>query len=262
MDFVLIDASNGATTASGERLTPEALAKAARILEVYANRDVAEHWGGAHRVRAGTATDIAPGEVATVTHDAIPQAPGAIAYHDVTGAAVPTIDDAITLSDTLFGAGNSWLVALAHEIAETIADPPCNVWRDDGAGREYAQEACDAVEAQSYELKTEAGDSGYVSNFLTPDFFTPSAPGPYDYLSSVGPNPEAPPAPFQTPAGGNYQIERTSASDEHTVQARYTSLSPTLTVSVNLPFARSRALRRLPKRQGPSSRSYKRGLRV
>jgi hypothetical protein len=263
VDFVLIDASNGATTANGEKLLPEALTKAAAILEVYANRDVAAHWGGAHRVRAGTADAIQPGEVATVTHDVIPEAPSAIAYHDVNGVGVPTINDAITLSDSLFGVGNSWLVAMAHEIAETIADAACNIWRDDGQGTEYAQEACDAVEAQSYEVTTTAGDSGYVSNFLTPAFFTPGSLGPYDHMSTVGANDNAPPAPFVTPPGGNYQIERSSGTGEHQVQARYTpALGATLTVSLTVPFASSRAHTRLPKREHPSSRSYRRGLRV
>jgi hypothetical protein len=260
VDFILIDQSGGAATTSGETLSIDALTKAAAILEIFANRDVAEHWGGAHTVRPGTADAIPTGAVATVTYDQLPQAPGAIAFHDVNGQGVPVIADGITLSDSLFGAGNSWLVAMAHEIAETIADPACNAWRDDGQGSEYAQEACDAVESQSYQVDAGGGNAGYVSNFVLPAFFNPSEVAPYDYLTSIGQNANGPSGPFQTPAGGNYQILRTSGTNEHQVQARYTG--PDVTVSLSVPFASSRAHTRLPKRANPSSRSYRRGLRV
>ena len=235
MDFVLVDSSGGATTTIGAAMDPATLAAIAAACEVQLNRDLAAHWGGAYRVRASSSgTDVQPGEFVFALLATLPDAPGAIAYHDVNGQGVPVLYDAVTLSDTLVGQGNSVSVAISHELCETAVDEACNAWRDAG-GSEYAQEACDAVEAQSYGAPA-------MSNFILQAFFTPNHAGPFDFLSTLGPNPNAPAGPFLTAPGG-YQIVRGPGTNEHQVTARLAhngSIPVTIGVSATIPFGMRR----------------------
>jgi hypothetical protein len=253
MDFVLLDETGGAPTASGVPMDAGTLAKIAAAAQVYLNRDVAAHYGGSYRVRAGeNAADIQSGESVFVLLADLPNAPGAIADHDVNGVGVPVLYDAVTLSDTLTGPGNSVSVAITHELAETAGDEGCDIWADNGAV-EFAHELCDAVEAQSYAID----DTGvYVSNFVIRAFWIPNHAGPFDFLSTLGSNDQAPRAPLTTAPGG-YQITRTSGTNEQAVQGKRESLPVTVSVSATIPFGR-----RLPKKQHWSSRTYRRGARV
>lgn len=240
MDFVLINEAAGATTTTGAAMSPSILAAIAAATQVQLNRDVAAHWGGAYRVRAASSgADIMPGEIVFALLAALPNAPNAIAYHDVDGVGVPVIFDGVTLSDTLTGAGNSVSVAISHELCETAGDAGCNVWAD-ANGTEYAREVCDAVEAQNYVID----DTGVsVSNFVIPAFFVPNHVGPFDFMSTVGPNPNAPTAPFNTAAGG-YQITRDSGKNEGQATACHNASIPiSFTVSATIPFGMRRAWR-------------------
>jgi len=208
MDFVLIDETNGATTADGARLTADVLGAIALACEVQLNRDFAGEYGGSFRVRVGAADTILSGECVFAILPKLPNAPGAIAYHDVNGQGVPVLYDGITLSDTLIGAGNSLSVAISHELLETAGDEACNQWVDDGRGNEYAREMCDAVESSSYLV-----EGVEVSNFVLRAFFIPSHEGPFDVGKVLR-------SPFDTAIGG-YQIARTSGAGEHQVSATY-----------------------------------------
>lgn len=253
MDFALIDESQGAATANGETISPAALTRAAAILTFYLNRDVARWWGGLHRVRMATGSDLVAGEIACVSRPILPDAPDAIAYHTINGVGVPSAVDAVPLSDSLFGPGNSWLVAWSHEMAETVGDAPCNAWRDDGQGTEHSQELCDPVEEQSYRVTTAAGFEGYVSNFVLPAYFTPGAPGPYDFLTTLGMSASSPQAPFGTTTGG-YQIVRTASTDEHQLTALLASRGARL---LGFPLKA-----RIAKKSHWSSRTFRRGVRL
>jgi hypothetical protein len=245
MRFVLADLTNGATTADGGALTPAILAQIAAAATIYLNRDVSSAWGGNYTVRAGAgAGDLQAGEIPFAILSTLPDAPGAIAYHSDDSAGNAQLFDGITLSDSLIGAGNSLSVAITHELAETAGDAACNAWRDDGQGNEFAQELCDAVEEQSYEI-----DGVAVSNFLLPSFFTPGAVGPYDFLSTNGGGNVGPAGPMATTPGG-YQIVRSAGQGEHQVQA----------ITVGGPG--KRFLRRAAKRAHASSRQSRRGLRT
>lgn len=206
-------------------MDPATLAKIAAACQIQMNRDFAAHWGGAYRVRAGASSlDVQPGEVVFALLSSLPSVPGAIAYHDVNGNGVPVAYDAISLSFSLIGAGNSVSVAISHEILELSADPPCNRWADAGDNTERAIEVGDPVEAQSYAID----DTGVsVSNFVTPSWFDPGSTGPFDFMSSVGLNVNAPSGPFMAAPGG-YQIERTSGTGEHQVTARRASMATSL----------------------------------
>lgn len=259
MRFVLLNEAGGATPSSGETMTPEILAQIAAACEVQLNAHLSPEWGGNFEVRAGTgAGDIQPGEIVFVLLSALPGAPGAIAYHDSDGNGVPVLFDAITLSDSLYGQGNSVSVAISHELCETAGDEGCNDWCDDGAGNSFAKELSDGVENFSYAI-----GAVYVSNFLLKSFFVPGRKGPYDYMSSAGLGGVGPAAPFVTAVGG-YQIERTMGTGEHQVFARFASpvIMPTAEISVGTPFAATRAERRTPKRQLSWSRQSRRGMRA
>lgn len=216
MDFVLIDESNGATTTNGESMTPSALQSIAAACEVQLNRDAGAHYGGAFRVRPGSAPDdVQSNEWPFVLFGVIPNAPaGAIAFHTSSTKGWPLLFDGITLSDSLIGAGNSVAVAVSHELLETRGDEGCNVYADDGT-TEYAYELCDAVEGMTYELDS----SGiWVSNFVTRAFWVSHRSGPFDFMSTTAGSRvlNAPAAPFQTSPVG-YQVVRDSGANPRQV---------------------------------------------
>ena len=74
----------------------------------------------------------------------------------------------------------------------------------DSDGTAKAQEACDPVEEQAYEIVLPNGDSGSVSNFVTVNYFIPNSPAPYDFMSKSGRTGAVlSPGPMQVaPAGG------------------------------------------------------------
>lgn len=286
LSAVLIDESNGASTSSGEKLTPALLAFAAQILVIYCNRFIAPFWGGTHLVRAGSSpTDILSGEVPSYTTPTLTDAPGAIAYHTVDGYGIPAMYDGLTLSDTLFGP-SGWLVAQTHEFAETIGDPGTNSLRADNRGRLYAQELCDPVEVQSFSITIDADGlyqvqsgkapglaadgsfTAFVSNAVTDAFFTPNHAGPYDVMTamSLHRGTSGPTGPFTLvpSGGGDYQIVETDPQSETQITAAHPHAplaamglgsKPGLGVFGNLN-------RRVAKKAHPSSRAYRRGLRL
>ena len=185
------------------QVTPEWLAAVAAACQIQLCRDVAPNWGGDYAVRAGSGPlDVAPGETVFSLVDSLPQAPGAIAFHDVNGQAVPFATLALTTCNTV----NDISSAISHELCETAGDVDCNAWRDDGAGHEWAQELCDACQETSYLI-----NSIVVSNFVLPAFFEPGAAGPYSILGAQGQPDVA--KPFVTQSGG-YQIQRQSGGGE------------------------------------------------
>ncbi|MBO0813638.1 MAG: hypothetical protein J2P30_00565 [Actinobacteria bacterium] len=125
----------------------------------------------------------APAHVITLVDTIQDQPQGVLGYHteDPGGiqwgivAAKPELDAG---GKVLTG---DWSVSsvLSHEVLELLIDPACNLWAADGHGRAYSYEACDPVEAPTYEV---AGVS--VSNFVLPAWFDPEQPSgaKYDHL--------------------------------------------------------------------------------
>lgn len=238
MRFTLLDESTDAGNAQpyGGVISPAQLATIAAALDLQLNRDVATRWGGSYAVRAGAnKTDVLPGEIACAIVDSLPAAPGAVAYHDVDGNEVPVVFLARTECNSLTSGADSVSSALSHELCETAGDPFVNAWRDDGAGAEWAQELCDAVQEAGYQV-----NGVTVSDFVLPAFFAPVAAAPYDYLGTVGQG--AVTAPLQTMPGG-YQLRRTAGTGEAQVDGAV-------------------GAHRLAKKRHPSSRTYRRGARV
>lgn len=246
LHFALIDASGGATTSDGSKLTPAILAQLAAFLTIFANLHVSAEYGGSHFIRPASGPgDLQVGEIPFTILATLDNAPGAIAYHDRNSQGAPDCFDAITLSDTIMGPGNSLLVALSHEVAETIADEGTNLVATGDDGKGYAREACDPVEQQSYEITLSDGTVGHVSNFVLRSYFVPGHPGPYDFMTSRGMfGAQAPPGPLQVApgGGGNYQIV-------------YSTIGGAGQVTGSI------AARRAAKKHHPSSRTSRRGVR-
>jgi hypothetical protein len=198
VDFGFVMEGSPAVPLSAQ-VTPEWLALCAQAIMVQLNRDVARYWGGTYRVRATTSDGLLPGEIAVVLRDVLPNAPDAIAYHDVEGADLPVAYLSLAACSSLADVSTG----ISHELCETAGDASCNAWRDDGNGHEYAQEICDAVQSQGYPC-----EGIQVSDFVLPSFFGPLAQGPYSYIQATGG--AGPSAPFATIAGG-YQIQRVGA---------------------------------------------------
>jgi hypothetical protein len=216
--WVLLDQTAGATTTSGEAMTPAAMGYIREACLAQLNGELREEYGGGEStIRIGSSpTDVQTGEKVFSIEPTLP-VPGASAFHTDTGEGVEAAYCAITTCDTLLGAGQSVIVDFSHELGEDKADPGCNEVCDDTVGTFHAKEICDPVELQTYPYTCQDGTVVYLSNFVLRSFFIPGACGPYDYMCSKGiPGAVPPPGPMQTAPGngGNYQIECPSTTSE------------------------------------------------
>ncbi len=87
---------------------------------------------------------------------------------------------------------------VSHEVCEMVVNPNVSGWSDSGKGWLVATEVCDPVQSSFYEI-----DGVTVSNFVTPDFFSPVvAEGDrFDHMGVLT-------APFEIAKGGyvlNYE---------------------------------------------------------
>lgn len=236
MKFSLVNESTLTAPQFGGPLDAATLSKMAAALEIQLNRDVALYWGGTHTVDVISSIDqLQPEVVVCAILDSLPGNSGAIAYHDVQGNELPYVLLGRAMCNSLLSGPGSVSAVLSHELCETVGDPYINVWRDDGKGRMWAQELCDAVQGWGYEI-----DGVSVSDFVLPAFFAPGAEGPYNFVASI---PQLGPiclGPLQTAPGG-YQLVRS-------VGGATTSVWGDVGI-------------RAEKSKHPSSRTYKRGAR-
>ncbi len=118
---------------------------------------------------------------------------GALGYHDLTKTGMPL---GKVFAKTTQHYGGKWTVTFSHELLEILADPNINLCAfDEEAGRLYAYEVCDAVEADDlgYDI-----DGVTVSDFVLPGWFEPLHVGKHEkfaFKSKVS-------APFHLLAGG------------------------------------------------------------
>ncbi len=97
-------------------------------------------------------------------HSTIPEAPGALAYHDVDENGKPY--GRIGVKTTL-DAGETVSSAASHEAVELFCDTFCQDWMFSNRLRALvAKEACDPCQSQSYEI-----DGVEVSDFVLPTYF-------------------------------------------------------------------------------------------
>lgn len=200
------------------QVTPAYLARVAAACAAQLANDVRPIWGGPpFGTRVGASPqDVQVGEMVFSIVDSLPDAPGAIAYHDVAGGDVPVAFLALSTCNSLTDVST----AISHELCETMGDAACDLWADDGAGHEWARELCDAVESNSYAVDLEDGQPPImVSDWLLPAFFAPGGVAPFSFMATMpSPTGNAPAGPFQVAAGG-YQIQRQSGGGETQVTA-------------------------------------------
>lgn len=200
----------------------------------------------AFRVASGP-TDRQPNEIAINFRDTIPEAPGALAYHQVVNG-VPDIEIGVDLFDTLTdGSGTNEAVSAgtSHELLELLGDIGANLWSElqDGSGKMVAREECDKVQNTGYQ----ASNGVWVSNFLLPAYWIPGAPGPYDQLGVMS---------DRSDVSHGYEIQADGPQNETQVGGvkgetrRRTSHVGSLTE------------RQLARKRHPYSRSHRRGLRL
>jgi hypothetical protein len=253
MRFVLVNESKSTAAGQGGVLMPATLQDIAVAVSWQLNGDVAAEWGGTgtYSVRVGQpdGSDVQPTEVAIWIKDALPDAPGAAGYHDRLGNGAAVVYIGRDGSDSLTQGGNALSVTISHECCEAAGDPPANFWADRGDGNEEALELCDRVEDTSY-----AAPNGVtVSNFLLRAAFDPGASAPYDKLGVLKDR------TGMTPGG--YVILRTASSDEHQQTPSGKSAagaSAKHRVSIQGTIRTSK----LNKKKNPSSRTYRRGVRL
>lgn len=124
----------------------------------------------------------------------VPTIDGALGYHDETADGMPLL---YVFPELCAQDGTTWSSCASHEILEALADPYLRRLVQLNDGRIAALEACDQVEALSYEI-----DGVQVSNFNTPANFEPPknlAGVTFDYLGKQT-------APFQVLDGGYAQV--------------------------------------------------------
>ena len=230
MRFSIISAGTSASPLTAQA-TADWLSRVAGAGTVYLDRDVASLWGGSYNVRVASGpTDVTADEIGFLLVDSLPD-PGAIAEHTTLGNAMPVCYLSLTMCHSLDDVSEG----IAHELAETAADFPCNRWNDAGDGWLYAHEICDPDEARGYRI-----EDVLVSSFVTPSFFAPGANGPYSYLGSIGQADLS--APFITgPAA--YQVRRPTAGGDVQV---FGDMAP----------------HKIAKRRHWTSRTHRRGARL
>jgi len=104
---------------------------------------------------------------------------GALAYHDVDGKNVPA---AKVFAKTEQQYGASWTVSLTHELWEALADPVCLAAAQISQTELVAYEVCDPCEDDTLAF-TVLGIK--ISDFVTRNWFTPGAPGPWDHTQHL-----------------------------------------------------------------------------
>jgi hypothetical protein len=125
---------------------------------------------------------------------------GALGYHsednDVVDAFIfvkPVLDNGgVILRDPKNNQNVSVASVLSHEICEMFGDTFANGWSDGPTlkqGSAYAQELCDPVENDAYDITLNDGVTLVsVSNFVLPQWFNPQATAkdaPFDYLGKL-----------------------------------------------------------------------------
>ena len=196
----------------------------AAVCNLQLSRDVAPAWGRTSVPVAFYATEssVPAGAAKLYIFDTTTQM-GTLGYHTETfsGQVFATVF-AKTITNyglpILYNPSNKSSVTVSsvvsHEVIEMFCNPYVDLWADGptiSAGSQYAYEACDAVEANMYQITVFVAPSNAtasVSNFLYPEYFDTATPRGVkkDYLNLIT-------APFtMTPSG--YMIVRDNAGNE------------------------------------------------
>lgn len=167
------------------------------LLRLFSNR-----WAGAWHVMA----DLADQGFYLALVDDLPEAPGALGYHDVDSDGRPYSKIAVNPS---LQNGSDWLTGpysvvsvVGHEALETVANPIVNLWVDIDQDRSTAREVCDAVEDTGFTY-----DGSAMTNFLLPAWFNAFGKAPFDYRGVLD-------APFTLTSGGYMIVRQDGATSQ------------------------------------------------
>lgn len=136
---------------------------------------------------------------------------GALAYHteeinDIVDGFIGCKDILNAPGVTLYQDENTVTIAsaLSHEIFETLVDPQCNRWADDGQGTLWSLEVADPVQG-NFVIITEGKQEVGLSDFVLPAFFDPAnTTGPWNFNNDLT-------GPFQVDVGGYAVIQPSGA---------------------------------------------------
>lgn len=197
--------------------------------------------------RIGTPADREPSEIGMNWRDAIPEAPGALAFHQVVGG-IPDIELGASLFQTLTdgsGGQESASGGGSHELLELLGDVGANMWADkqDGSNKTCAREMCDVVQNTGYS----ATNGVWVSNFLLPAYWIPGAPGPFDHLAVMS---------DRNDVSHGYEIQADAAQNVAQVGGVMGARTARIHVAGVLTDLQKQ------RKRHPYSRSYRRGLRI
>jgi hypothetical protein len=129
----------------------------------------------------------------------------ALGYHETTPAGQPL---GKVFARTVADAGLSWTVTASHEWVEMLVDANALLGADLGNGTWVAFEVADPVEADVYGYTI---DGVKVSDFVTPAWFVPDAPGPYDWTKHCK-------RPLTLLPGGYVAVQRNGQWTQQTAQ--------------------------------------------
>lgn len=162
--------------------------------------------------------------------------PGAAGYHDIDATGKPR--------GFVFLDNPEPSVVFSHELCEMLKDPWCNAWVQTADGRFRAEEACDAVEGDSYPVMV-GDEQVLVSNFVTPEYFAAVRTEGLktDYLDKLGGKvaPALLPGGYDIVVGADGQVSQEFA-------AHMLALDPARRAAKGSPYSRtSRLLAKVPR---------------
>lgn len=192
-------------------LTIELLGRMTHALAVQCARDVQPLWEIFPPAISFEASGRVPLGAAPLVIFDTPDQAGVLGWHTVGPDGTPYgrvfVEPIVRNGGSLHTSANSVSVTLSHELLEMVGDPHVNEWCDDHeSGWSYAEELCDAVQGDAYEI-----DGIFVSNFVTPLWFERygSSERRFDHLSLLT-------EPFALRPGG-YAIRRGAGGEVQNV---------------------------------------------
>jgi len=220
-------------------LTDAQVTQAVDAIQIQVLRDFAPIWGKVAKLWTFSKETVVPPAYwqLVITDDA--DVADALGYHETTASGQPL---GKVFAQTTIAAGLNWSVTISHELLEMLVDPWINVAAefDDATGaptKFYSSECCDAPEDDQFAYLIN-GIS--VSDFVTPAWFMPGMPGPYDFQKHIT-------APFQLLSGGYIgELDVTAAAGWQQIQAK---AAPGERVFANTRSDVRHALRSKPRRQ-------------
>ncbi|HTQ06184.1 MAG TPA: hypothetical protein VMI54_20120 [Polyangiaceae bacterium] len=226
-------------------LTDGAVRAALPAFQRQVSEDFADAWGIDATIELAPLTSTAPPHAYLLyLFDDADQA-GALGYHDLGQQGQP-LGKVFAKSVETFG--GLWTVAFSHELLEMLVDPAINLLAfDEEAGRAYAYDVCDAVEAD--QLGYAVGGVS-VSNFVHPSWFDPTsvASRKHDHCGQTT-------QPFEMPPGGYIGFLELGGGGWRQIMARTRSDARLMSVlAAPSPFdARPRVGSRRERRRTPRS---------